>query len=211
MGKQEVELVRETRMSFDFKRVIIASNNNHKIQEIKGIIGEFFDEILSLRDAGIKVEVEENGKTFEENAFIKAKAIFDLTGDAVLADDSGLEVFALNGEPGVYSARYSGEHGDDIKNNQKLLKELEGVNDRRARFVCSMVLLTPEGKRINATGYIEGIIGYEEKGNNGFGYDPLFIIPDMGKTFAELEPNEKNSISHRSRALENLKTSILNA
>lgn len=191
-------------------KVIIASNNQHKIMEIKSIIGEFFDDILSLKEAGISIEVEENGKTFEENAYIKANEIQKITGEMVLADDSGLEVYHLNNAPGVISARYAGEHGNDKKNNQKLIKELEGVpfEKRGARFVCSMVFLTPKG-RINANGYVEGIIGYEEKGNNGFGYDPLFVIPSLNKTFAELDSSEKNMISHRKRALEDLKNKLM--
>lgn len=191
-------------------KVIIASNNQHKISEIKSIIGEYFDEILSLKDAGISIEVEENGKTFEENAYIKANEIQKITGEIVLADDSGLEVYYLNGAPGVFSARYAGEHGNDKKNNERLLKELEGVpsEKRGARFVCSMVFLTPEGLRINAGGFVEGMIGYKEKGDNGFGYDPLFVIPSMSKTFAELHSDEKNMISHRKRALEDLKSKL---
>lgn len=198
------------RMGNRYKRVIIASNNKHKIEEIKEIIGDYFEEVLSLKEAGISVDVEENGATFEENAYIKAKAIFDMTHEAVIADDSGLEVYALNGAPGVFSARYAGEHGNDDKNNQKLLVELKNVPEekRGARFVCSIVLLTADGKRINAMGYVEGRIGYDKKGSNGFGYDPLFVVPEYNKTFAELLPVEKNAISHRSMALKDLKNKL---
>lgn len=180
----------QTRMEKKYKKVIIASNNKHKIEEIKAIIGDYFEEVLSLKEASISIDVEENGTTFEENAYIKAKAIFDMVHEAVIADDSGLEVYALNGAPGVFSARYSGEHGNDDMNNHKLLEELKNVPEekRGARFVCSIVLLTSDGRRINANGYIEGRIGYDKKGNNGFGYDPLFIIPQYNKTFAELMP-----------------------
>ena len=190
-----------------FKRIIIASNNAHKIHEIKAMLKDFPYEVLSLKEAGIAIEIEENGKTFEDNAYIKAKAIADLTGDAALADDSGLEVDALGGKPGVYSARYAGEHGDDKANNNKLLDELNGVpqEKRTARFVCAMVLLTPDGMRIDARGTVEGIIGYEEIGENGFGYDPLFDIPQLQKTFAQLTEEEKNSMSHRGNALKELR------
>lgn len=200
----------QTRMEKKFNKVIIASNNKHKIEEIKAIIGDYFEEVLSLKEASISIDVEENGTTFEENAYIKAKAIFDIAHEAVIADDSGLEVYALNGAPGVFSARYSGEHGNDDMNNHKLLEELRNVPEekRGARFVCSIVLLTNDGRRINADGYIEGRIGYNKKGNNGFGYDPLFIIPQYNKTLAELMPAEKNAISHRSMALKDLKSKL---
>jgi XTP/dITP diphosphohydrolase len=193
-----------------FRRIIIASNNAHKIHEIKTILKEFPYEVLSLKEAGIDVEIEENGKTFEENAYIKAKAILDLTGEAALADDSGLEVDALGGEPGVYSARYSGNHGDDKANNRKLLEELKDVpeEERTARFVCSIVMLTPDGLRLNARGTVEGVIGYKEIGDNGFGYDPLFNIPELHKTFAQLSGEEKNSMSHRGNALKELRKKL---
>lgn len=186
-----------------FKKIIIASNNAHKVHEIKNILKDFPYEVVSLKEAGVDVEIEENGRTFEENAYIKAKTILDLTGQAVLADDSGLEVDALGGEPGVLSARYSGVHGDDKANNRKLLDKLKNVPEekRTARFVCAMVLLTPDGHSINTKGTVEGIIGYEEIGNNGFGYDPLFYIPEKHKTFAQFSEDEKNSISHRGNAL----------
>lgn len=190
-----------------FKRIIIASNNSHKVDEIKSILKDFPYEVVSLREAGIDVDVEESGTTFEENAYIKAKCIMELSGEAVLADDSGLEVDALNGAPGVYSARFAGEHGNDKKNNEKLLELLKNFSDdkRGARFVCSMVFLTPDGLRVDTVGYVKGRIGYEEKGNGGFGYDPLFMVPELNKTFSELTSEEKNNISHRGRALEELK------
>ncbi len=193
-----------------FKRIIIASNNAHKIHEIKSMLKDFPYEVLSLKEANIDVEVDENGKTFEENAYIKAKAILDMTGEAALADDSGLEVDALEGKPGVYSARYSGVHGDDKANNNKLLEELKNTPDdkRTARFVCSIVMLTPDGIRIDARGTVEGIIGHEEIGHNGFGYDPLFNIPQLHKTFAQLSEEEKNSMSHRGNALKELRKKL---
>lgn len=191
-------------------RLIVASNNNHKIHEIKEILKPFNIEAVSLREAGIDIDIVEDGKTFEENAYKKAKTIYDLTNEAVLADDSGLEVYVLDNAPGVYSARFAGEECNYQKNNEKLLKLLENVDDkdRGARFVCTMVLITKEGKLIKSVGTIEGIISHEMKGNNGFGYDPLFIVPHLNKTFAELTEEEKNKISHRGRALENLKKEL---
>jgi XTP/dITP diphosphohydrolase len=193
-------------------KLILASNNAHKIEEIKSIFKGYSLDIVSLKEAGIDVDVEEDGKTFEENAYKKAKEIMDLSGEAVLADDSGLEVFALNGAPGVYSARFGGEHGNDKKNNIKLLEMLKDVpdNKRGAQFVSVIVLLTPSGDKIVSRGEVEGKIGYEGKGANGFGYDPLFVIPELNKTYAELTSDEKNSISHRARALANLKSKLEN-
>lgn len=194
-------------MTLKRNRLIIASNNSHKIEEIKSILKDLDYEILSLKEANIDIEVEENGSTFEENSYIKAKAIRDLTGEAVLADDSGLMVYALDGAPGVYSARFAGEHGNDKKNNEKLLELLKDIPDekRGARFVSVIVLLTADGDKYVGNGYVEGRIGYKERGSNGFGYDPLFIVLDLNKTYAELTSYEKNSISHRKRALEDLK------
>lgn len=191
-------------------RLIVASNNNHKIHEIKEILKPFNIDVVSLKEAGLDIEVVEDGKTFEENAYKKAKTIYDITNEAVLADDSGLEVYALDNVPGVYSARFAGEECNYQKNNEKLLKLLENVddNDRGARFVCTMILITKEGKVIKSVGTIEGKIAREMKGNNGFGYDPLFIVPHLNKTFAELKEEEKNKISHRGRALENLKKEL---
>lgn len=192
-------------------KLIIASNNYHKIDEIKTILKDLNYEILSLKEAGIDIEIEEKGSTFEENSYIKAKAIFDLANEAVLADDSGLEVYALDGAPGVYSARFAGEHGNDRKNNNRLLELLKDIPDenRGARFVSSIVMLTPDGNKVLGNGYVEGKIGYEEKGSNGFGYDPLFVVPELNKTFAELTSDEKNNISHRKRALQDIKRKLL--
>lgn len=191
-------------------RLIVASNNNHKIHEIKDILKPFNIDVVSLKEAGINIDIVEDGKTFEENAYKKAKTIYDLTNEAVLADDSGLEVYALDNAPGVYSARFAGEECNYQKNNEKLLKLLENVDDkdRGARFVCTMILITKEGKVIKSVGTIEGVISREMKGNNGFGYDPLFIVPSLNKTFAELSEEEKNKISHRGRALDNLKKEL---
>lgn len=194
----------------DKKKVIIASNNKHKVEEIKAILENFPYDILTLKDAGIDIDVEENGITFEENAYIKAKAIMDISGDITLADDSGLEVYALDNAPGVYSARFAGEHGNDEKNNKKLLQCLKDVPDekRGARFVSAIAMLFPDGGKIIVRGYCEGKIGYEEKGEHGFGYDPLFIVPEFNKTYSELLPEEKNAISHRGRALEKLREEL---
>lgn len=190
--------------------IIIASNNKHKIEEIKNILKDYNIKVISLKECGIDIKPKEDGNTFEENAYIKAKAAMDLTGLAVIADDSGLEVDALNGAPGIYSSRFAGEEGNDKKNNEKLLELLKDVKfeNRTAKFVSVIALITPEGDKIFARGEIKGIIGFEEKGSNGFGYDPLFIIPNLNKTFAELEFEEKNKISHRARALQDLREKL---
>lgn len=193
------------------KKLIVASNNQHKIEEIKEMLKEFNLDVISLKEAGIDIDVEENGTTFAENAHIKAYEIFKIVKDAmVLADDSGLMVEALNGEPGVYSARYAGEHGNDKKNNEKLLSKLKEFKfeDRKAKFVCAMELIIDEGRTIAVQGEVEGYILEEQRGENGFGYDPLFYVPEYKKTTAEMTPEEKNSISHRGKALKNLKKSI---
>lgn len=193
------------------KKLIVASNNQHKIEEIKEMLKEFNLDVISLKEAGIDIDVEENGTTFAENAHIKAYEIFKIVKDAmVLADDSGLMVEALNGEPGVYSARYAGEHGNDKKNNEKLLSKLKEFKfeDRKAKFVCAMELIIDEARTITVQGEVKGYILEEQRGENGFGYDPLFYVPEYKKTTAEMTPEEKNSISHRGKALKNLKKSI---
>jgi XTP/dITP diphosphohydrolase len=192
------------------KTIIIASNNAHKVEEIKAILCAYNFEVMTLAEAGIAAEIVEDGTTFEENAYKKAKEIMELTGQICIADDSGLEVYALNGAPGVYSARFAGEPMDYSKNNVKLLEELKNVpmESRGARFVTSLILMFPNGNIVKAEGYVEGKIGFEYAGNNGFGYDPLFIYPEIGKTFAELTSEEKNQISHRGRALAKLKEEL---
>ena len=182
-------------------KLILASNNAHKLVEIRAILGSEFDEILSMKEAGIVHETVEDGSTFLENAEKKAREIMEISGCCALADDSGLCVDALGGAPGIYSARYAGEHGDDKANNRKLLKELEGVEDRRAHFACAMVLFRPDGSVVRAEGRMDGVIAFEEAGENGFGYDPLFYLPEYGCTSAQLSPEEKNRISHRGNAL----------
>lgn len=182
-------------------KLAIATNNQHKLQEIRAILGDSFEELLSLKDLGIDVDVEETGTTLEENALIKARAILDLSGIATLADDTGFMVDALNGAPGVYSARYAGEEHDDAKNRALLLKNLDGVKDRSAHFATVIALCYPDGKTLTATGRVDGEILLSERGTEGFGYDSLFFSTELGKTFAEATQAEKNSVSHRGRAL----------
>lgn len=181
-------------------KVLLASNNGHKIKEIKEILGDFFD-VVSLREAGVESDPEETGATFEENARIKAVAGMKASGMPCIADDSGLEVFALDGLPGVMSARYAGGHGDDSANNEKLLRELENASDRSARYVCVICMAFPNGHEIVARGECRGTILKEARGEGGFGYDPLFFFPQFGKTFAEITADEKNEVSHRKAAL----------
>lgn len=182
-------------------KLAIATNNQHKLQEIRAILGDSFEELLSLKDLGIDVDVEETGTTLEENALIKARAILALSGIATLADDTGLMVDALNGAPGVYSARYAGEEHNDAKNRALLLKNLNGVKDRSAHFATVIALCYPNGKTLTASGRVNGEILLSERGTEGFGYDSLFFSTELGKTFAEATQAEKNSVSHRGRAL----------
>jgi len=191
-------------------KLVIASNNKHKIDEIKFILSGYFDEIFSMGEAGCNDDIEETGETFEENAYIKAEYICSKLGCAALADDSGLEVFALDNEPGVYSARYAGVHGDDNANNDKLLLEMQDIPDKRrgAQFVSSIVLCRPGMEPVSSKGTCQGRILHERRGTGGFGYDPLFYMEDINKTMAELTSEEKNSISHRKRALEGLKEQL---
>lgn len=182
-------------------KLAIATNNQHKLQEIRAILGDSFEELLSLQDLGIDVDVEETGTTLEENALIKARAILALSGIATLADDTGLMVDALNGAPGVYSARYAGEEHNDAKNRALLLKNLDGVKDRSAHFATVIALCYPDGKTLTASGCVNGEILLSERGTEGFGYDSLFFSTELGKTFAEATQAEKNSVSHRGRAL----------
>ncbi|KPU45949.1 Non-canonical purine NTP pyrophosphatase [Oxobacter pfennigii] len=188
-------------------KIVAATKNRNKIREFKEILEGFPISILSLEDMGLDIDVVEDKDTFEGNAEKKAMEVMKATGLPSLADDSGLEVFALDGAPGVNSARFSGIHGDDKSNNIKLLKLLEDVpyEKRGAKFVAVIVLVYPDGSKFTARGEVEGIIAREEKGDKGFGYDPLFIIPQYDKTFAELGSEAKNKISHRGKALEELK------
>ena len=185
-------------------KIIVATGNQNKMKEIREIIKRDDIEFVSLKDEGLQdIEIGEDGKTFEENAVIKAKTIADITKNIVIADDSGLEVDYLDKAPGVYSARYMGEDTPyTIKNNHiiELLKDAKG-EERSARFVCVIACVMPDGETFTTRGTIEGRIGYEEKGENGFGYDPIFYLPERGCTTAELPPEQKNEISHRGRAL----------
>ena len=198
------------------KKLILASNNKKKVEEIKYILKDIDLEVKSLNDEGINVEVIEDGETFKENSNKKAREIREYLidrGDTdfiVMADDSGLEVDYLNGEPGVYSARYAGEHGNDAKNNEKLLKNLQGVpyEKRGARFVCHVTLMNYEGKSLDIRGEVKGIIMDKLDGEGGFGYDPLFYNETLNKTFGEASKEEKNSVSHRGMALKQLKEKI---
>ena len=185
------------------QKLVVASGNLGKIKEIAEILkGKY--EVVSMKDAGFDGDVEEDGETFFENALKKAKTVSSALNCSALADDSGLTVDALGGAPGVYSARYGGKHGDDLKNRKKLLKNLKGETDRKAQFKTCVVLYNPNGEYITGYGETTGVIGEEEVGENGFGYDSVFISDDLGKTFAEATDEEKNSVSHRFRALSDL-------
>ena len=189
------------------KRLIFATGNENKMKEIREIMEGLPVEILSMKEAGIEADIVEDGLSFEENALIKARAVCRLAGEMVLADDSGLEVDYLNKEPGIYSARYMGEDTSYRIKNQNLIERLEGVPDeqRTARFVCAIAAVLPDGRVVTTRGVIEGKIGYEERGTNGFGYDPIFYLPDMSRSTAELTPEEKNAVSHRGNALRLMK------
>ena len=184
------------------KRLVFATGNQGKVNEFRQMLGDDY-EILSMKDIGVDIDIVEDGKTFEENAVIKAKAVMEETGEMVLADDSGFEVDYLNKEPGIYSARYMGEDTSYHIKNANLIQRLEGVPDekRTARFVCAIAAVFPDGRRKTVRAAMEGRIGYEEKGENGFGYDPIFYLPEYGCTSAELSMEEKNRISHRGKAL----------
>ena len=191
------------------KTIVVATGNAHKLIEIEAILGQALPgtRFVSIKQLGDFEDPEETGTTFEENALIKARAAVEETGFASVADDSGLMVDALDGAPGVYSARYAGEHGNDAANNSKLLENMAGVEDgkRTARFVSAVALVYPDGRELVARGTCEGAIAHEGRGQNGFGYDPLFELDDIpGSTMAEIAPQQKNAISHRSRALEAL-------
>lgn len=182
------------------KKLIVASDNKGKLKEISEILkGKY--EVIPMSAAGYKGEIDENGDSFYANALIKAKTVSLALHTDALADDSGLCVESLGGAPGIYSARYSGEHGNDAANRVKLLGELNGKTDRRAKFVCSMVLYKTDGTIIEGRGETCGTIAFKEEGTNGFGYDSLFISDDLGKSFGLASDEEKNSVSHRKRAL----------
>lgn len=180
-------------------KLIVASNNKKKIIEMSRILKSLDIEVMSLKEAGIDIEIEETGTTFSENAYIKAKAIYDMTKRPCIADDSGLEVDYLKGAPGVYTARYAGEHATDQENIDKLLGTMEGVKDRGAQFVSAICCVINDEESIATVGSCEGTIGYEMRGENGFGYDPIFMVGD--RSFAQLSEEEKDAISHRGKAM----------
>ncbi len=191
-------------------RIIFATGNAGKMKEIRMIMADTGMEVVSMKEAGIATDIEENGTTYEENALIKARAVAACTNDIVLADDSGLEIDYLGGEPGVYSARYLGEDTSYRIKNATLIQRLEGVPDekRTARFVCAIAAVLPDGRELTTRAAVEGRIGYEEKGEHGFGYDPIFYVPKFHKTTAELTEEEKNQVSHRGQALQRMKEEL---
>lgn len=193
-------------------KIVLATNNSHKVSEFESCFRQkgIDIEIITLKETGFCGEIIEDADSFEGNAYIKAKALCDYTGEIAIADDSGLVVDALNGEPGVYSARYAGENSTDLENTAKLLNKLEEMGDvsRTARFVCSICAVRPDGEKLFVRGESEGEIIKELKGDGGFGYDPVFFCPAFGKTFAEMTSEEKNSVSHRGRAVEKLAESM---
>jgi len=189
------------------RKLLVATKNRGKAKEIKELIGDFFDDVLSLSDFNGNINIIEDGKTFEENALKKAKTVYSLYRLPTLADDSGLEVDALDGRPGVYSARYAGDNATDEEKIKKLLEELKNIPEekRGAQFVCVLAFIDENGRVYQTKGICRGKIGFEPKGVNGFGYDPIFIPEGYSRTFAELESDEKNRISHRAKAFEKLK------
>ena len=188
-------------------KLIIATGNAGKMKEIKSIFNNSGYEVVSMKEEGIVADVDENGATFEENALIKAREIAKLSGHVVLADDSGLEVDYLNKEPGIYSARYMGEDTPYSVKNANIIERLADVEfeKRTARFVCAVAAVYPDGKELVVRETMEGYIGYEEKGSNGFGYDPIFYLKEFDKTSAEISMEEKNQISHRGKAFRAIK------
>ncbi len=190
--------------SLNVKKIVVATRNVGKISEIRAILQEFSYKILPVTDIVPDFFVEEDGKTYRDNAIKKARAAAELTGSLAIADDSGLEVDALNGAPGVYSARFGGESLPQAEKNTLLLRQLEGIHTRSARFRCVIAVVVPNGEPLTTEGICEGIIGDRPQGTHGFGYDPLFFLPDHGKTMAELSPAVKNTISHRAWALAGL-------
>ena len=182
-------------------KLIIASNNAHKLKEMKAVLAPFFEELLSMREAGIEHETVEDGRSFLENAVKKARELAALSGCCAVADDSGLCVDALDGAPGIYSARFCGVHGDDAANNRLLLERMQGVENRAAHYTCAVALAWPDGRLLTAEDFLFGEIAHDERGTGGFGYDPLFFLPELGCRSAELSLEEKNRIGHRGKAL----------
>ena len=185
------------------KKFVVATKNQGKLKEIQEILAKLPFRVVSMVDEGITEDIEENGTTFEENALIKAREVHKMTGEIVMADDSGLEVDYLDGAPGVYSSRFAGENASDEDRNNKLLELLKDVayEDREARFVCVIAVVLPDGDEFTVRGTCEGYIGFKPEGKNGFGYDPLFYVPEFNITTAQMEPEQKHKISHRGKAL----------
>ncbi len=192
------------------EKIVFATGNAGKMREIRMILADADVEVLFMKDAGIDPDIVENGSTFAENALIKARACAKLTGMMALADDSGLVVDYLNGEPGIYSARYMGENTSYHIKNHNLIERLDGVPDekRMARFVCAIAAVLPDGTELVTEGTMEGRIGYEEKGENGFGFDPVFYVPEYGLTSAQMDAEQKNAASHRGKALRKMKQTL---
>ena len=193
------------------KRIIFATGNEGKMREVRMILEDLEVPVVSTKEAGVSADIEENGTTFEENAVIKARSVMELTGEMAMADDSGLEIDYLDGAPGIYSARFMGEDTSyDIK-NAALIEKLAGVPDekRTARFVCAIACVMPDGTTLTSRGTMEGRIAYEIRGENGFGYDPIFYLPECGCSSAEISPEQKNELSHRGKALRSMKEKLM--
>ena len=191
-------------------KLVLASKNPKKLREMNDILSALGVEVISEAEAGVDVEVEETGTTFAENARLKAEAVCQAAGLPAIADDSGLCVDALNGAPGVYSARYGGPELDDAGRYRLLLENLRGMLDRKCRFVSAICCVFPDGRNIETQGECAGTLAYAPRGEDGFGYDPIFFVPSLKKTFAQLTPEEKNAISHRGIALQKFKTELEN-
>ena len=189
------------------KRIIFATTNENKVREVNMMMEDFDVELCTMKQAGVDADIVEDGVTFEENAIIKAKTIMEITGEIAIADDSGLEVDYLDGAPGIYSARFLGEDTSYDRKKQYIIDKLKDAkgSERSARFVCAMAVAFPNGEILTCKGTIEGVIAYEQKGKNGFGYDPIVYVPEFEMTTGEMSPQLKNSISHRGKALEQMK------
>lgn len=192
-------------------KIIFATGNKGKVKEIQEILKDLNYEVLTMKEAGIEIAIEENGKTYEENALIKARSVAQHTDAIVMADDSGLEVDAMDKAPGVLSARFMGEDTSYRIKNAEIIRRLEGKegDERSARFVCAIAAVFPDKSEVTTRATIEGLIGYEEQGENGFGYDPIFYVPEFEKTTAQLSPEEKNQVSHRGKALRLMKEELM--
>lgn len=192
------------------KRIIFATGNPGKVREIREILSDPDIDVVTMKEAGIDIPINENGKTFLENALIKARAVHAVSGEMTMADDSGLVVDALGGEPGIYSARWLGRDTSYHVKNNEIIRRLEGLTGsaRSARFVCAVACVLPDGRELTSEETFEGQIGWKETGENGFGYDPIFYLPEYGKYSAELDPEEKNAISHRGKALRDMRRQL---